>query len=513
MNGRKFKQFNLLSEFILEFTVFICGALVMIYEIIGSRLLAPYIGASTYVWTSLIGVILAALSLGYWLGGSLADRRPDIKILALVIFLAGGLVSATILLKDLVLSFIAESSVGLEVKSLLAALILFAPASVLLGFVTPYAVKLKISSVEDAGKTVGRLYALSTVGSISGTFLAGFFLIPFVGSEKTLYLIGAALIGLSVMLAPFALTTFNIGILVLFVMGIAATETRNYYLRQTNDLHDIDTEYSRVQVFRTVEPKSKRPIRAVATDPFFLQSGMYLDTDELVFDYTKYYHLLRHFKPDAKEALMIGGAGYSFPKDFLEKYPDAKISVVEIDAQMTEIARKYFRLEENPRLNIIHEDGRVYLNRAEVNHYDAVLMDAFGSLFSVPFQLTTVQAVRHISRILKDDGIVIFNLGGAIKGDASKFLQAELRTYKEIFPRVYLFKVNADYSDEQLQNLIIVACKNENSAAMFSDKAEMETLLKHLYGENINTDLEILTDDLAPVERYNSFAQRAYHKN
>jgi predicted membrane-bound spermidine synthase len=154
------------NKFILEITVFVCGALVMIYEITGSRLLSPYLGASVYIWTSLIGVILAALSLGYWLGGRIADRKPDIKILAFVIFLAGGLVSVTILLKDLILAIIAESSAILEIKSVIAALLLFAPASVLLGFVTPFAVKLKMSSLADTGKTVGRLYALSTVGSI-----------------------------------------------------------------------------------------------------------------------------------------------------------------------------------------------------------------------------------------------------------------------------------------------------------------------------------------------------------
>ncbi len=129
-----------IRKFILELTVFVCGALVMIYEIIGSRLLSPYIGASTYVWTSLIGVILAALSLGYWLGGKIADRRPELKVLSLVLFLAGGLVAVTILLKDLILSFIAQMPFGLEVKSVAAALLLFAPASILLGFVTPYAV-------------------------------------------------------------------------------------------------------------------------------------------------------------------------------------------------------------------------------------------------------------------------------------------------------------------------------------------------------------------------------------
>ncbi|MGI8884102.1 MAG: fused MFS/spermidine synthase, partial [Pyrinomonadaceae bacterium] len=158
------------KSFILELTVFVCGALVMIYEIIGSRILSPYIGTSTYVWTSLIGVILAALSLGYWLGGKIADKKPDIKILGLVIFLAGGLVSVTILIQDLVLAIISTTKVGLEIKSVAAAVLLFAPASVLLGFVTPYAVKLKMSSLADSGKTVGRLYALSTVGSIAGTF-------------------------------------------------------------------------------------------------------------------------------------------------------------------------------------------------------------------------------------------------------------------------------------------------------------------------------------------------------
>ncbi len=361
------------KKFILEITVFICGALVMIYEIMGSRLLSPYIGASTYVWTSLIGVILAALSLGYWLGGKMADKKPDMKILASVIFLAGGLVSLTILLKDLILAFIAESSAILEVKSLLAAVLLFAPASVLLGFVTPYAVKLKMSSLADTGKTVGRLYALSTVGSIFGTFSAGFFLIPFVGSEKTLYLIGASLIGLSILLVPFALKPFNLMILILFVFGIGVNEFRSYYLFKTSELRDIDTEYSRVQIFKAKDNNGKT-IRAMANDPYFIQSAIFPDSDEIVFDYGKYYHLIRHFKPDFQNTLMIGGAGYSFPKDYLKKYPNAKMDVVEIDPQMTEIARKYFRLRRksapknhSPRRQSFSQSSRIKQIRRSFN--------------------------------------------------------------------------------------------------------------------------------------------------
>src|SRR5687767_5284342 len=230
------------STYILEFAVFVCGALVMIYEIVGSRIVSPFIGASTYVWTSLIGVILASLSIGYWLGGRVADKRPDVKILALAIFVAAGLVSVTILIKDIVLTGVAAMPVGLQIKSVLASLLLFAPASVAFGFVTPYAVKLRMSSLAESGATVGRLYALSTVGSIAGTFCAGFFLIPFVGSVRTLYLIAGILVVISLLLAPLKLKASSVAVVIVFVFGITVNEIGAWYLRQSRGLYDIDTE-------------------------------------------------------------------------------------------------------------------------------------------------------------------------------------------------------------------------------------------------------------------------------
>lgn len=496
-----------LSKIALEITVFTCGALVMIYEIIGSRIVSPFIGTSTYVWTSLIGVILGALSLGYWLGGKTADRQPHVKILAAVIFLAAGAVAATILFKDIFLSFIARSDLMLELKSVIAALILFAPASVLLGFVTPYAVKLKMISLEDSGKTVGRLYALSTVGSILGTFLAGFLLIPLVGSTRTLYLIVICLAALSILLAPFALSKANLTILIIFVFGITITELQSYLLLRANDLHDIDTEYSRVQVFTMTDDATGRRVRALAFDPHFIQSKMFLDSDEIASEYLRYYHLVSHFKPDFQTTLLIGGAGYSFPKDFLKKYPGKQIETVEIDPQMTEIAREYFNLQENPNLKIVHEDGRIFLNRSNAAKYDTVFLDAFGSLFTVPFHLTTVEAVREISRVLKDDGIVIFNAGGALKGKASRFINAELATYRQVFPQVLVFKVRPERADEEVQNLIIVASKSPSPLKVESPDAEFSAILKNLYTAPLEQRENILTDDLAPVEFYNSFAQ------
>lgn len=501
---------GLYKNFILNLTVFACGALVMVFEIIGSRILSPFIGTSTYIWTSLIGVILASLSLGYWLGGRLADDKPKVGILASVIFAAGGLVSLTVLVKDILLSIIASAAMPLEMKALMAALVLFAPASVCLGFVTPFAVRLRMTSLADTGKTVGSLYALSTIGSILGTFAAGFFLIPFVGSVRTLYLIAAGLMLIGLLLVPIAFSKIKIASVLVFILGVTASEANSFLLRQQSGLHDIDTEYSRVQVFRTLDPKTNRPIQALATDPYFVQSAAFLDSDELVLDYSRYYHLIRHFNPDFDRTLLIGGAGYSFPKTYLRTYETAKIDVVEIDSNMTEIARSFFRLNDDPRMHILHEDGRMFLNRAETATYDAVLMDAFGSLFSVPTHLTTVEAVTQMHRILNDDGLVIFNLGSAITGEGSGFLHAEFNTYRQVFPRVFLFKVNADYADERIQNLIIVATK---STTDLPTQPSSDQIISSLLANRREFQIEpaaILTDDLAPVEHYNSIAQNLY---
>ena len=212
----------------LEAAVFLCGTVVMVYEIIGSRLVSPYIGNSTYIWTSLIGVILGSLSLGYWLGGRLADRKPDIRQLASVIFIAAALISVTTLIKDVFLAAISAAAIMLEIKALIAALVLFAPASIFLGMVTPYAVKLKMLSLAESGRTVGNLYALSTIGSIVGTFAAGFFLVPFVGSVRTLYLIAAVLFAVAVILFPLRLSATNIAAVMVFISGITISEVTRH---------------------------------------------------------------------------------------------------------------------------------------------------------------------------------------------------------------------------------------------------------------------------------------------
>jgi spermidine synthase len=263
-----------------------------------------------------------------------------------------------------------------------------------------------------------------------------------------------------------------------------------------------------VRVFRSIDAKTEKSIVALTTSPLSVQSAMFTDSDELVLNYTRFYHLLRHFKPDFENTLMIGGAGYSFPKEFLRKYPNKKIDVVEIDPGMTQIARDYFRLEDNPNLRIFHEDGRIFLNQAaDKRQYDAILLDAFGSVYSVPYQLTTREAIQKMHGSLTDDGVVILNLISAIESGGSLFLQAEYKTFAEVFQHVYLFKIESEKPDNIAQNLILVASKSGKLSLERNDP-EISALLQKRYEKPLNLTAPILTDDLAPVEYYSSLAQK-----
>lgn len=189
-----------MQKYYLEITAFFCGAAVMAFEIIASRMLGPYVGTSTLVWTSIIGVILLSLAAGYYWGGRLADRKPRADILSFIIFLAGVIIFITTLLKEIVMQFLITSISDVRVISLIASLVLFMVPSVLLGTVSPFAVRIKLKSVAKTGSTVGNLYAISTVGSITGVFLAGFYLIPAFRISDILYLLSIVLIAVSLFL-------------------------------------------------------------------------------------------------------------------------------------------------------------------------------------------------------------------------------------------------------------------------------------------------------------------------
>ncbi len=488
-----------ISKYILEITVFISGAVVMIFELVGSRILGPYFGTSIFIWTSLIGIILGSLSLGYYLGGKIADKKPSLENLSLIIFLAAISIALTIIIKNLLLAISQNIFADIRLASVIASLILFSPASVLLGMVSPYAVKLKMENLNTSGKTVGNLYAISTVGSIIGTFLSGFYLIPNFGTNKLLIILTITLLIISLTLAIKKFSKTKLIILVIAVTGFFAVNGLNN-IALHNGFIDVDTAYNRIWIYDRIDPSTKKLSKIMGINNEN-HSSMFLDSDELVNEYTKYYHLAKHFNPGFKKTLMFGGAGYSYPKDFLLKYPEATIDVVEIDPGITELAKKYFRLKENPRLTIYHEDGRVYLNKTR-EKYDVIFGDAFSSRYSLPYQMTTKEAVQKKYNILNEDGIVVLNVISSINGEKGEFLRAEYATYKNIFPQVYLFPLGGQKDADKVQNIILIALKTEKAPIFYNTDPELNRFLNHLWRNEIDADMPILTDDYAPVDYY-----------
>ncbi|MEI7511875.1 MAG: fused MFS/spermidine synthase [Candidatus Uhrbacteria bacterium] len=487
-----------MNKYLIEWTVFICGAVVMILELVGSRILAPHVGASLMVWTSLIGIILGSLSVGYYWGGKLADKNARLSELAQIIFIGALLVVCTALLKESVLNLCYSLFQNLYLTTLVATCILFAPASVALGMVSPYAAKLKMLDTAHAGSTIGSLYALSTIGSIVGTFLAGFFLIAFFGSTIILYVLAALLVLNAILIHRQALLLK--GIVLVLIVGIGSTVVIRGAFARLVGVVDVDTNYQRVQIYPTTY--RDRSVRLLRTDFFSVQSGMFLDGDssELVFDYTKMYDLVGQVQASSGHALLIGGAAYSYPKAYLKKFPAGAMDVVELDPRLTELAHQYFGLKDDARLRIFHEDGRVFLNTVSPATYDSILVDAYSSL-SIPYQLATREAVQKMHDALRENGAVLVNIVGSIEGGKGEFFRAEYATYKSVFPRVYVFWVKSDQADE-VQNLMLVATKSDQSLLMSSDDPEISQYLKQLWGKEIKADMNILTDEHAPVDWY-----------
>jgi spermidine synthase len=490
---------NNMKKYSLEAAVFLCGASLMIMELAGSRALAPYVGTSLVVWTTLIGVVMGFLSLGYWYGGRLADRLADAKILSAAIFGSAVSVFLIIIINSWLLNLIQDNLRSVYVGSLLSTLLLFSLPSFLLGIVSPYAARLKMSSIDSSGSTVGNLYALSTLGSIAGTFSAGFFLIPFLGTTRVLYFVAITLVAVS--LAVYSGRFFKLRLILAFLlvagMSFSLWQSLN---ADPNKLVDVDTQYNRIWI-KPGTPVAGRPVLNLVTDPLAVQSGMFLDKDDdLVFKYTKYYRLGDYFNPDIKQALIIGGAAYSYPKDFLNKHGGATLDVAEIDPGMTALAKKYFNLPETDRLFIYHDDGRVFLNRNK-KKYDAIYIDAFGAQASIPYQLTTLEAAQRMYDSLSDDGVVMVNIISAVEGPKSKFLRAEYATYKEVFPQLFLFRVYP-VDPSQHQNLMLVGLKKNWGGDLRADSAELKGYLDSQWRGPIDNDLPILTDDHAPVDYY-----------
>ena len=483
----------------LELTAFVAGASIMAIEIVASRILAPFLGSSIVVWSSLIGVILAAMSYGYLKGGVLADRNPSVSQLSLIVASAALLTVLIAVGKNACLTM-ASRIPDVRAAAIVAEIVLFAPVSFVLAMASPYVVRLKLKEVGSTGATVGRLYAISTMGSIAGTFGAGFYLLALVGSTAILFCIAGLLLGCSLMLSSKVYLRTKVavaGIIALCAFGAPATSVP---FIGGKHIFEADTHYNHCLVYEAVDRATRRPIRSLVTDRYARQSAIFTDrNDDLVLDYLKYFRMGNHFHPHATRSLLLGGGGFTYVADYFRRNPNQALDVVELDPEFVDIAYRYFGLSSQPRLNIFAEDARVFLNQCR-RKYDIVYVDTFGSAVIVPHYMTTVETARLIYDALTPDGVALLNVLSAIDGERGQFFRAELATYRAVFPRVEVFKLN-DSADIP-GNVVLVAFKSAAEPRWSSGDPDMAARLSHRWTRPVALDKPVLTDDFAPVEVY-----------
>ena len=496
----------------LAVLVFVAGMASMSLEFAASRILIPVFGSSIYTWGSLIGVILTGLSLGYHIGGKLADKNPNFPKLCLVIFSAGLYIIFIPFIAPTITSSFIQFVSDSQYASLFAVFTLLIVPTFLLGIVSPYAIKLATRRLAELGNVSGNLYSLSTIGSIVGTFLTVFILIPTFEINYIIFGLGVTLMFFSSLFGlarfPKILAAFVV-VLLLFFPSISLSSAGTVMVHTGTLVYEKETLYSHLDVI------DRGNIRTLYLDGN-IHSQMYKDKpEELVNTYTKYFHLGFLFNPNAKDVLFIGGGGFSGPKNFLSTYSDVRIDVVEIDPDVISAARDYFNLpvdNDGSRLIIYNDDARNFLSKTEKT-YDLIILDAFSKNY-VPFHLMTLEYFQLLDKKLTSDGVIISNNIGSMTGDRSDIVRAVYKTISQIFPSVYVFPT--EHNSGNLQNIMLAAMKtptveyskdelrqlasnndNHNSSTALDDLDYLE----HLYEAELRTsDVPLLTDQFAPVE-------------
>ncbi|CAA9485840.1 MAG: Spermidine synthase [uncultured Solirubrobacteraceae bacterium] len=477
----------------LELMVFVVGTSTLGAEIAAARLMAPYFGASTIVWANTIAIVLVALSIGYWFGGRLADRHPHMRGLCLLVLVAAVLLAVVPIVADPFLSLSVEAfdsySVGAFAGSLFGVLALVALPVLMLGAVSPWAIRLKLDRVEDSGQTAGRMYAISTVGSLLGTFLSALLLIPLVGTQRTFltFAIALAIVAALGLGRRYLVVPVLVAALALLPPGtVKAAE-------QGRVIHEADTEY---QYARVVEyPDGERHLE--------LNEGQAVHSiyrpDSVLTDNVWDGYLIEPFavlsEPPERIAI-LGTAGGTTARAYEKYFPETRIDAVEIDGELFDIAEDYFDLHDRPQLERHAEDARPFLRRTDAR-YDAIFVDAYRQPY-IPFYLTTREFFELARDRLNPGGVVIVNVGHPESSDRlEKVLSA---TVAEVFPnqlRDPIARVNTLLVASEQP---VTRAKLERAATTLpADLRPLAAAAAARVGPRLRGG-EVYTDDLAPVE-------------
>ena len=535
----------------LNVIVFACGAALMALEIVAARVLAPALGNSIFVWGSVISIVMIALSLGYWLGGQLADKRHASRALAPLIAGAGVLTVIVPVIASAVLPMAAD--MGPRIGSLVASALIFFLPALLIATVSPLGVRLAASrGLTHIGRSAGGLYAISTGGSIVGTLATSFWLIPLLSLEPLIVGIGFTLFASALMAlalprlypeepnktestaettgaptdpaqpasppqpsrrartvrgaAPLAVALVVLGgVLGGAVLADVASAPASDVAGE-RILHREDSQYHRIAV---TQADNVRHLRFDASNQTALDM---VDGYRSVIRYPNYADLALAVNPEAKRVLILGLGGGALPKRWWRDYPDMQIDTVEIDPAVVRISKEYFDLPDDPRLRVFTQDARRYV-QTSTDTYDVIFVDAYYA-DSLPFHLTTNEFFVEVKQRLAPGGVVAYNLIGSVTGRRSELFRGMHKTVSANWKNVWVFPIGMGSSGltELGRNIIVLA----SDAKVGDDElvrriqsnvdgrvklAEYPSFAEDLYTNTIVADdVPLLTDTYAPVD-------------
>jgi spermidine synthase/MFS family permease len=564
--------------------VFACGVVTMSFEVIAGAQIAPYFGSTVFAWGSVISIFLVAMTLGYRLGGKMVDRRPSMKRLSAIVIVAGFLLLLLPLVTPAVCQAIKTISFGSKanvIRPLFAAGLLFFCPTLLLSMVAPFSVRLATEKLDSVGGVAGRLYALSTLGNMAGVLLTTFVLIPLLGKTRIFETAGMITL-LSALFALFsdrrARGLSQPRVIAMLIIALAAGlltvakpelipladadervegTTKGWsilsmkghgdYFRLRRLIDEAESPYHHIAVIEEragengesfVSDQGKRFETLFSPAPFtnlrklkfdqFTQSSIILDNKAFIRQplesgttYTDMLHLPFVFNPDIHDVLIIGGGGGVVPMIFKHAY-SVSIDVVEIDPAVVKVARKWFGLEQDAKLRIFVQDGRMFICKTR-KLYDLIILDVYTAGDRIPFHLTTHEFLLLLRDRLQPDGIAVINLISALKGSKSQLFWAEFKTFQQVFgaDHVYVFPERLSNLGplEDPRNIILVATgpkrtklsateivesarrlKAEKRIPIASIPQHASRMLTEKELSGLHQDAPLLTDDYAPVD-------------
>lgn len=498
---------SLLEAYIITFIASFCS---LVIEMVAGRILAPFVGVSIYTWTSIIGIILAGISIGAYIGGKLADRFTSRKTLGWLLLLSGIAALTIIPLANFVAAYRFPFSLMWRIFTV-TALIFFIPGCIL-GTISPVVVRLTLQNLDRAGNVIGKIYAFSTLGAIAGTFMTGFVLISCMGTRNIILAMGVVLIiaalGSGMLFRTAKTFAVFLVIAFFFITGaycladkIPGIE-RFYYYKES--------DYYTIKLTKTISTDRKTPLQAMVLDNL-IHSYVALDNPlHIEYEYERIYAEVlrwRYGGDTAFKSLTIGGGGYTFPRYMEATFPAAQIDVVEIDPQVTKVVYEHLGLSKQSRIRSFNTDGRWFVMNCK-DKYDLIFTDAFNDL-SIPYHLTTKEFVEELKSILSPNGIIMSNVIDNFQKGA--FLPSFMKTLSAVFGEnnVHLISVHPDFANLKISTFIVIAHNGTLDIKAFDDwlkeklgsQAKSALVSKELTKVFLERkDAIVIRDDYAPVD-------------